>query len=79
MSAPDFGDIEYEPEESDRSTAHDAESFVEFCCRLPLTTCATIGVLVIGIGYLIIIPNPFLRLLGIVVVLAIAGGFNYRY
>ncbi len=80
MSSPDFKDIEYEPEKQPRRTASDdAESCTDMFCRLPITTCAIIGGLFIGLGYLIINPNPFLQLLGVLIVLAIVSGFYYRY
>ena len=80
MSAPDFKDREYEPEKSPRRTASDdAESCVEFCCRLPLTTCAIVGLLVVGIGYLITNQDVFLNLVGVLIIVALTAGFYYRY
>ena len=80
MSTPDFNDIEYEPEKpGGRTASDDAETCVDFFCRLPLTTCAIFGGLFIGIGYLIINPNPLLQLLGVLVIVAIVSGLYYRF
>ena len=80
MSAPDFEDIEYDPEDPRKASASDdAGSCVDFFCRMPLTTIVIIGLLIVGPGYLWLTGNLMLQILGTAIPFLVIGFLYYRY
>ena len=80
LSTPDFNDIEYEPEKQPgRTGSDDAETCFDICCRLPITTCAVVGVLLVGSAYLLTSQNILFQLAGVVIIVALIGGIYDRY